>query len=153
MRERHETRRRWLWLIPLVLIAGYLLQMVGLAHSPCVLKTIVGLPCPTCGSTRAAMLLFKGRIREALAMHPLIFLSLILILLTALSLGRLYAGLPTLLDRASERGRRLLRILLLAIAALYGIVYVVRMVRLFPHTEPMTFNGHSVVGLILRLFR
>jgi hypothetical protein len=39
-------------------------------HESCLIKQITGKPCPTCGLTRAVVLLFDGRFAEARTMHP-----------------------------------------------------------------------------------
>jgi hypothetical protein len=39
--------------------------------SSCVFKRIAGMPCPTCGSTRAVLHLSHGEIIAALAVNPL----------------------------------------------------------------------------------
>lgn len=36
----------------------------------CPLKRLAGVPCPTCGTTRACLALLKGDVRGALAMQP-----------------------------------------------------------------------------------
>jgi hypothetical protein len=38
---------------------------------PCVFRALTGIPCPTCGTTRAATALLDGRLVEALAANPL----------------------------------------------------------------------------------
>jgi uncharacterized protein DUF2752 len=59
-----------------------------LSFSPsCVLKGLTNIPCPTCGSTRALVLLAHGELVAALAMNPLTVLCLlaaVLIFLTSL---------------------------------------------------------------------
>ncbi len=37
----------------------------------CPLKSLSGLPCPACGSTRAALALVRGEVKEALVVNPL----------------------------------------------------------------------------------
>ena len=37
----------------------------------CPMKRFLGVPCPTCGTTRAVVLLVKGRFAEAFSMQPL----------------------------------------------------------------------------------
>ena len=48
---------------------------VALAHvcglTLCPLKRLTGVPCPTCGSTRAAALMLRGDVGGAFAMQPL----------------------------------------------------------------------------------
>jgi hypothetical protein len=39
---------------------------------PCLLRSLTGIPCPTCGATRGALALLDGRLLEALALNPLV---------------------------------------------------------------------------------
>lgn len=39
--------------------------------SACVFYNLTGIPCPSCGMTRAYMSFFGGRFREAFSYHPL----------------------------------------------------------------------------------
>lgn len=36
----------------------------------CPLKRLTGIPCPTCGTTRACLLLLRGEVRAAFATQP-----------------------------------------------------------------------------------
>ena len=49
----------------------------GLPTPLCPFHALTGLPCPTCGMTRAAESLLRGDVREALAWNPLGSLGLI----------------------------------------------------------------------------
>lgn len=51
----------------------YILDKIPLY--PCVFKTITGYPCPTCGSTRVALNIFKPDLGAAFLANPLIFLA------------------------------------------------------------------------------
>ncbi len=51
-----------------------------LPFDPCLLHRLTGLPCPTCGLTRAVCLFAQGQWRDSLGMHPagwLLFLSVL----------------------------------------------------------------------------
>jgi len=37
----------------------------------CIFHTVTGVPCPSCGTTRAALLLLKGQVGTSLAKNPL----------------------------------------------------------------------------------
>lgn len=37
----------------------------------CAFKALTGLPCPTCGTTRAAQAMLQGRLLDAFAVNPL----------------------------------------------------------------------------------
>jgi hypothetical protein len=62
---------------------------------------------------------------------------------------------------AKKRGKQLhsplspraTEIIFFSLAALYLIVYVIRMILLFPHTEPMLYNENSVWGKLIALIR
>ena len=54
----------------------------GLSITPCLLKNITGLPCPGCGSTRAAVLALEFKFAAAAALNPLglLYASAIIVL-------------------------------------------------------------------------
>jgi hypothetical protein len=62
---------RWLAVASLALLvpAALLLQR---APEPCFLRDQLGIPCPTCGGTRALAALAAGQFGEALARNPLV---------------------------------------------------------------------------------
>ena len=78
----------YLW--GLVVIASISLRQLWLALTPflprCTFRRLTGLPCPTCGSTHAAVALLHGRLFAALAANPLVT-----ILGVAFALGGLIA--------------------------------------------------------------
>ena len=39
----------------------------------CPMATVLGIPCPGCGLTRATLALLHGDVRGAFALHPLVF--------------------------------------------------------------------------------
>jgi hypothetical protein len=67
-----------------IIYGGIALLMLGvgrllpiLSYAPdCVFKGLIGIPCPTCGSTRSVVHLAHGDILSALAMNPLTTLCL-----------------------------------------------------------------------------
>lgn len=60
----------------LAVMAASVLPLLAVAPS-CVWKGLTGIPCPTCGATRALVLLAHGDIAQALIMHPLVALGVI----------------------------------------------------------------------------
>jgi hypothetical protein len=52
------------------------MRPAGCAVSLCILRNVTGLPCPTCGSTRAVRALAAGRPLEALGHNPLVVSAL-----------------------------------------------------------------------------
>jgi hypothetical protein len=138
---------------PLVVLALFLLLIAELLGSSCFISSIFGIPCAGCGSTRAVKLLLHGKILDALRMHPLIFITLLLlVVIPTFAIARFVA---------KKRGKQLhsplspraTEITFFSLAALYLIVYVIRMILLFPHTEPMLYNENSVWGKLIALIR
>ena len=110
----------------------------------CLFRSFTGLPCPGCGSTRAAAALFRGHIKEALDYHPLIFVTFILITAYALTL---IFRIKIFNDPKNKR----LTVLLFCVLAIYMAVYAARMILLYPNAEPMTYLNTSVLGRLVGL--
>lgn len=107
----------------------------------CWFQATIGLPCPGCGSTRAALALFQGHFAEAFFWHPLIIVSLVL--------------LPYLVIRKVFLRRKPMRSIetkiLIGVGIGYMIVFVVRMILFFPHTPPMVMHDDAVIRQFIRL--
>ncbi|MCL2415752.1 MAG: DUF2752 domain-containing protein [Defluviitaleaceae bacterium] len=98
--------------------------------SICIFYRTTGVPCPSCGMTRAFRELFIADIAGAFWYHPLFFLVPLLPLLIW------------------EKTPKFLSSVLLGV---FLVVWVVRLVLFFPHTYPMTFNPNSLFGLVRSL--
>lgn len=66
----------------------------------CLFKSLSGMPCLTCGTTRAALALSRWQIGEALAANPLATTAWL-----GLVIGGLVAGLAALLGRSLREPR------------------------------------------------
>jgi len=51
------------------------------SHSVCIIKTVTGYPCPSCGTTRAIVTFFSGDVVSAFFINPLFFPILFTLLL------------------------------------------------------------------------
>lgn len=51
-------------------------------HTICLFKNITGYPCPSCGSTRATVLLLNGNFMDSVFMNPLAILTNFIIVLS-----------------------------------------------------------------------
>jgi len=131
--------KKMLRTVAVVLLWGALFL---LTDALCLFQAFTGLPCPGCGSTRAAVALLQGRFALAFSMHPLIPLSLA-ILPYALFRDKLLRGRP---EYPAEK------YIALCTIALYIAVYIIRMALLFPHTLPMVPQRNAVWPGILRWF-
>lgn len=96
-------------------------------RSICLFWNTIGIPCPSCGMTRAYMALFHGDLNGAFFYHPLFWLVPFLVL----------APLP------SEK-------LFFFICGIFVVVWLYRMYMYFPFQEPLIFNQNA---LYIRFYR
>lgn len=124
--------------ILLALFGLYAVTATLLLGSACPIRLIFGVPCPSCGMTRAHLLFFTFHFEEAFEMHPLFLFSIptLAIVLIGTAKPKYVSSKPVIILAA------------LMIAALI-ICYVVRMILYFPHTEPFDYNYNSLLGLII----
>jgi hypothetical protein len=57
--------------------AGLALSTVGPPPVICTFHAITGLPCPTCGGTRALLALLDGQVFQAVAWNPMVALTVV----------------------------------------------------------------------------
>ncbi|HVN32790.1 MAG TPA: DUF2752 domain-containing protein [Thermoanaerobaculaceae bacterium] len=75
--KREERQLAWLWGV----VAGcsLLLRPLWLELAPfvpaCPFRVITGIPCPTCGTTHAALALLNGHLGDAFLANPLAALA------------------------------------------------------------------------------
>jgi len=84
-----SSARRLYGMMALFCSAGYLWLYLHLDHrwsghvgSICIMKRTIGVPCPSCGSTRSMLSLLHGNITEAVLWNPfglLIFAGLLIV--------------------------------------------------------------------------
>ena len=127
-------RRRWLAkrCALAVVIAALCLLLFGALGQQCLFRRITGLPCATCGMSRAWICSLRLDFAQAFFWHPL-FWTVPLVALFLIFFGA---------RRWVLRG-------LTACLLLFVMVYALRMLLLFPHTPPMTFDPD---GILPRLF-
>ena len=113
--------------------------------SSCWIRSIFGVPCPGCGSTRAVAEIFRGNIAGALSFHPLVFVSVALVAVCA-------ASFVFDLNLFGKSGKTK-SILLWGCVVVYLGVYIVRMAMFFPESEPMTYLASSMLGRVIGLVR
>lgn len=118
---KKETKRLWLLHIAVALgVSAYMLVMM-LSGIHCPIRAIMGIPCPTCGFTRAALALLRGDIVRSLRIHPMLLPVLVSCLL-------FFHARPLKLSQ------RFATALLIAVAAATFGLYLFR---LFTHALPV----------------
>ena len=89
----------------------------------CPIYHIFGIPCLTCGVTRAYILFFTGHFKEAFLMHPLFLLPLIFLF-------------PNFRKKW----------IILSVIGIFLAVYIIRFRLLFPTVPPFNYNENSIFG-------
>ena len=102
---------------------------VALAHAfditLCPLKRLLGVPCPTCGTTRAFAELFRGDVLGAFARQPLV-MSCSLLGLPVLFAMRIVFGRRKMSDILIAASRSVMFWSLAAAAVLANWIYVIQ---------------------------
>jgi len=126
--ERDERQLAYLWGV--LAVSSLLLRPVWLAAAPllphCAFRAITGVPCLSCGTTRAAVALLNGHLVDALAANPLAALAGLGFLLGGL-LAPVWAALGLPVPRLSRPPAGALRIsLVLLLLAGWSWVILVK---------------------------
>jgi len=112
--------------------------IIILTDSLCLSKAVIGFPCPGCGMTRANLHFIKGEFSSAFSLHPLFLAVDVYILFVAYYIFML-----------NLRESKTVKISAMIFAVLLFLVYIYRMIILYPDIEPMVYNYNS---LFYRLF-
>ena len=124
------------WWVFLLIIVYTILAHLFLGSS-CVMASTTGFPCPGCGGTRAFLSLLHGDFLGSLKYHPLLIPAFAI--LSANFIFWLAIG----------RAPRWFRHVLSALAIAIAVVYAVRLVLLFPHSDPMKYNNLAVLPRVV----
>ncbi|MDR3293767.1 MAG: DUF2752 domain-containing protein [Clostridiales bacterium] len=132
------------WARLFVLYAVFFAYALFASHfleTACPIRLLTGMPCPSCGMTRANLAFLRLDFKGAFLMHPLFILGDIAFLLPIL-----FTWKPRLAKTKAVRVSSII------VIAAFIVAYVVRMVRLFPDTPPMDYFWNSVIGRIIGFF-
>lgn len=120
MRARRQLALYWGAVALACLALAPLADRLAALSQGCAFRSLTGVPCPSCGATRAVLELAHGSPWTALATNPLVTLVLLLF-----GLGGLVALVLALVDRPlPELPRRLPAALRLAAVALLAANWI-----------------------------
>lgn len=97
----------------------------------CLIRGIIGVPCPACGISRAVISFLNGNYIDAFKYHPLFWLPI---------------GLLVSIINRKYIKRKLIVFMIIFIG-----MYIIRMVVLFPNIEPMRLNEKAIFKIDIRL--
>ena len=112
-------------LLGLSIIFFFIKKFGEITGSICLIRGLIGVPCPSCGMSRAIIAVINGDIIKAFKFHPLFWLPFVASLLIVLK-------------------RRFFKQILAGAIILIMLVYILRMTMLFPHIEPMQYNEKAI---------
>ena len=125
--------------IPICLFGLYVFLTRAMEIQNCVIKWIIGYPCPGCGMTRAVFSLIQFDFIQAFRYNPFVYL------LPFLFLGIAFQHIDFVKKIISNKW------LAIGIASLILIAYILRFVYIYP-APPMDFYEHNLLSYILKLF-
>ena len=89
------------------------------------IRGVIGVPCPSCGMSRAITEVINGDIIKAFKFHPLFWLPFVVMFFLILK-------------------RKYFKFILIIAITLLMTVYILRMSFLFPNVEPMKYNEKAI---------
>ena len=104
-------------------------------HKICPIAIFTGFPCPGCGITRAFYYLITLRWHKALTMNPCIFLWIILIIILFINRYILTKKFTT----------KTINTLLIATGIVSILIYIFRMINMYPNIEPLTYYNNNIL--------
>lgn len=115
--DRHELDHEVIWLFTSLGMAlcGAAWLYLGLPRPACHFREALGIPCPTCGATRATMEIMQGDVLGALLLNPLYTAGLALILVYDLYAATVLFGRLPRLRFTEAAGLALLRWAIIAV--------------------------------------
>ena len=100
-------------------LLGVALATPGIQLPRCMLKTLTGLPCPTCGVTRMVIALSRGQIAHGLFLNPLATVAAGVALMYLIYAAAVLAfRLPRLRPLVTPAGARAIRVVSVAAIAI-----------------------------------
>ncbi|CDM68216.1 putative membrane protein [Clostridium bornimense] len=114
---------------------------IFLVDGKCLIKKFIGVPCPSCGLTRAIVAALNLNFYKSFSYHPLFwFIPIVIIII-------IYGKRPLFGNKKYEIVFYISTIMIIL------VVYIVRMVMLFPNTVPMDYDKSSYVWKIVTFFK
>lgn len=116
----------------LVIITLLMLMVYNfLFGTVCIFKAIFGIPCPSCGMSRAWIEILNNNYKLAFHYHPLFWIVPVIVFLFLFK------------EKISNK-------IWVLILSLIMMTYVIRMILYFPSIEPMDYNQHSLISLLFK---
>ncbi|MDR2533069.1 MAG: DUF2752 domain-containing protein [Oscillospiraceae bacterium] len=129
-------------IFPVSIIGVFWLAATLFTGTACLFAAMTGLPCPACGITRASTALFRLDFRESIRFFPLLLPIFIIVV---------FSFWAKFWKSREFYGKYAAKMQVGLMAAVF-IVYIVRMILFFPHTEPMEIYRNGIIPRIIGLF-
>ncbi len=128
--------------VPLILsiITAVIINQL-IFHRICPIAILTGFPCPGCGITRAFYFLLTFKWQQAFTMNPCVFLWTILIIILFINRYILIKKFTT----------KTINILLISTGIVSILIYIFRMITMYPNVEPMTYYQNNILQYIYNL--
>lgn len=126
----------------IMIIIAYFAFLKDYFYTTCPSVLLTGYPCPGCGMTRAMFKVLRFDFKGAFEIHPFIYPIGILFVTFCIS--------RYILD---GKYMKYVKWFMILIAAGMILLYVYRMITMFPDTAPMTYYSNNYFNRIMNLIR
>lgn len=126
----------------LVFVALFIAAYNFILGKICPMRMVFGIPCPSCGITRAFLLVLQGEFYEATVMHPL-WIVLILLLLAFLAVRYFVQD-----ENKSKKLVQMIKVCFAVATVLCVVYYIYRMIMWYPDRAPMIYDSENLINRI-----
>ncbi|HEY5561481.1 MAG TPA: DUF2752 domain-containing protein [Clostridiaceae bacterium] len=137
----YQKIKKIFYSLSIVFILFTFVLITSFFHIGCLVKDVIGLPCPGCGLTRATLAFLRLDFKTAFHYHPLFWLA------TPVLIVSIYGKKPLFNSKKIEI------IIYVTVGIAFIVVYIYRMLILFPTIEPMTINNNSFLLIAFRIIK
>lgn len=123
-------------LLVIVALLIWKIALLTMFHASCPIVIITGFPCPGCGISRALAQILAGNWKNAFDMNPSVFLWILWVL---------YA----IFGRYILKRKRAIMVTLGITVICSFLIYLYRMIYIFPARPPMSLYFECILGHII----
>jgi hypothetical protein len=119
------------------IVLGLIVVFMYITDIKCIIKATIGVPCPTCGMTRAWISVLHLDFAQAFKWHPIFPIAIVVVYL--------------IIDNGNPK--KWFKMLLMFTVILLLAVYIYRIITLGLSTPPLDINKNSLLFRAIGLFR
>lgn len=134
-------KKYWIGILLFFIVMIIMTMIYG---TVCFSTILIGIPCPACGITRAALLMLTGHFKESFQMHPLLLLVIFGFMI-----------FPFIKNKLKNYGFFVKSYVIISVL-IFICFYIYRMNKYYPNVQPLVYRQDNYLHdffVLIREFR